>query len=670
MALLGAAAPAAFGQVDELLPRPAEVESLDGELVIDGAFRVEVEACGDARVGRAAERFVGRLARQTGLVFFTSAGEHPAPPALRVRCGAGAPHAPTWRTDESYRLEIGRDGAILSAPAADGVLRGLETFLQLVAPGPKGFRAPGVRIADRPRFPWRGLLLDCARHFMPQEIIERNLDGMAAAKLNVLHWHLTDDQGFRVESRTFPRLHQMGSDGLFYTQEQVRQVIAYARDRGIRVVPEFDMPGHTTAWLAGHPELAALPGPYSIERKWGIFDPTLDPTRDDVYHFLDRFLGEMARLFPDEYIHIGGDEVNGKAWNASPRVAAFKQEHGFSTNEQVQAYFNGQVARILTRHGKKMVGWDEILHADLPKDIVIQSWRGQAPLAKGAREGRMGLLSFGYYLDHVSPAAAHYAVDPLAKEAAALTPEEAARVLGGEACMWSEYVSPETVDSRLWPRLLAVAERLWSPADVTDVDDYYRRAESFSARLDFLGLQHRSGLSPMLERLAGTSPPPPALRELAAVVEPVKQYVRGKTSPHTSRTPLNRLVDAARPESLEARDFRKAVDAFLADPSRAARREEVRRRLDRWRRLDAELQPWTARSFLLAEIAPLSRALADLATAGLEALEIVASRGKADPAWWEFRRGVLDAPKRPAHALEIAALPAVRRLMEAARDGS
>ena len=160
-------------------------------------------------------------------------------------------------------------------------------------------------IEDRPRFPWRGLMLDSARHFMPLDTVMRTLDGMAAVKLNVLHWHLTDDQGFRVESRRHPELHRMGSDGLFYTQQQVKEIVAYAGERGIRVYPEFDIPGHTTSWFVSHPELASMPGPYRIEREWGIMDPALDPSKEEVYRFLDGFLGEMAGLFPDLRLHIG-----------------------------------------------------------------------------------------------------------------------------------------------------------------------------------------------------------------------------------------------------------------------------------------------------------------------------------------------------------------------------
>jgi hexosaminidase len=365
---------------------------------------------------------------------------------------------------------VGPGQARLRAATSLGALHGLETLRQLVRGAGETAELPVVAIDDRPRFPWRGLLLDAGRHFMPVEVVKRTLDGMAAVKLNVLHWHLTEDQGFRIESRRFPRLAALGSDGLFYTQEQLRQVVAYARERGIRVVPELDMPGHATSWFVGHPELATLPGPYAIERRWGIHDPVMDPTREETYTFLDALLGELAELFPDPYVHVGGDEVTARHWNESSRVRAFLYEHGLRDNEALQAAFNARVVALLAAHGKSAIGWDEVLHDDLPRTTVVQSWRGAAALAESARRGFPALLSHGFYLDHMQTAAYHYAVDPL-PESLQLRPEERARVLGGEACMWSEFVTPETVDSRIWPRTAAIAERLWSPAAVRDVED-------------------------------------------------------------------------------------------------------------------------------------------------------------------------------------------------------
>src|SRR5207249_2722388 len=282
---------------------------------------------------------------------------------------------------------------------------------------------------------------------------------------------LGEEESYRLEiTSSGAKLNAMGSDGLYYTQGEVRDVIAYARDRGIRVTPEFDMPGHSTAWFVGYPDLASAPGPYAVERKWGVFDPAMDPTKEHTYHFLDEFIGEMAKLFPDQFFHIGGDEVNGKQWDANPKIKDFMRAHGMKTDQDLQAYFNKRVQQIVSKHGKTMIGWDEILRPELPKSIVIQSWRGQESLAQAAKQGYRSLLSHGYYIDLMWPASQHYLVDPMSDAAASLSPEESKLILGGEATMWAEYVSPENIDSRIWPRTAAIAERLWSPQNVRDVD--------------------------------------------------------------------------------------------------------------------------------------------------------------------------------------------------------
>src|SRR5918993_471686 len=293
---------------------------------------------------------LARLESRTGLEFARGLAAVPAAANLVIQCRGAGPATPELGQDESYVLEVSERQAFVNAPTVVGALRGLETFLQLVTADAGGYFVPEARVSDAPRFPWRGLLMDVARHWQPVEVVKRNLDAMAAVKLNVLHWHLTEDQGFRVESKKLPRLHQMGSDGNFYTQEQIRDVIAYAAMRGIRVVPEFDLPGHATAWLVGHPELGSAPGPYTIERRPGIFEPALDPTREEVYKFLDGFLSEMAALFPDDYLHIGGDENEGKQWDRNPAIQAFMKAKGIKDNHALQAYFNTRLLKILQKH--------------------------------------------------------------------------------------------------------------------------------------------------------------------------------------------------------------------------------------------------------------------------------------------------------------------------------
>ncbi len=668
LAALLAAPARPSGSADLLMPQPAQLLPGQGELRIDESFRVALTGYQEPRLRAAAGRLLARLAAQTGMTFSTTLGPDPSRAALALRTERAGEAVQSPAEDESYRLLVTPAQARVEAPTPVGLLRGIETFLQLVEPGRESFAVPALEIRDGPRFPWRGLLIDVARHWMPLPVLQRNLDAMAALKMNILHLHASDDQGFRIESRRFPKLHQLGSDGHYFTQDQIRELVAYARDRGIRIVPEFDMPGHATSWLVGYPELAGVPGPYQIERTWGIFDPCIDPTREQVYRFLDAFVGEMTALFPDRYFHIGGDEVNGNQWKASPAVQDFMSKHGLRDNAAVQAYFTRRVQAIVARHGKIMVGWDEILQPDLPKDILVQSWRGQKSLAEAARQGYRGLLSYGYYLDHMRPAAFHYQVDPLAREAASLTDGQKAFILGGEACMWSEYVTAQNVDGRIWPRAAAIAERLWSPAEVNDVPPMYHRLAAVSRRLEWLGLTHRSSYHLMLQRLAGDGPIGP-LQTLAGVLEPVKEYARAGARQYTSETPLNRLVDATLPESDTAREFTALVDRLLRSPADARNLDLTRRRLQFWQENHTRLAPTLERSFLLREAAPLSEDLSAVAAAGLQALNLLASGRRPEPSWLAQQRQLLDRAKKPRAELLIQVIEPVRKLVEAANGG-
>jgi hexosaminidase len=649
-----------------LMPMPASVQMKPGHLVVDSSFTVGISGPSDVRLQHAVERFLDSLRDQTGMPPLEMKITDATQAKLVVHSEHASKAVQELGEDESYSLEISSSGAKLDAVTPLGVMRGLETFLQLVQTTSDGFAVPSVTIQDKPRFPWRGLMIDVGRHFIPLDILKRNLDGMAAVKLNVFHWHLSENQGFRIESKKFPKLQEMGSDGLYYTQDEVRDLIAYAWERGIRVVPEFDMPGHSTAWFVGYPELGSGPGPYQIERKWGVFDPAMDPTEERTYKFLDGFIGEMAKLFPDQYFHIGGDEVNGKEWNANPKIQAFMRAHGLKTNQDLQAYFNTRVQKIVSKHGKTMVGWDEILRPDLPKDIVVQLWRGQDSLAAAAKLGYRGILSFGYYIDLIWPASRHYEVDPISGAAANLTLDEKKLILGGEACMWSEYVSPENIDSRIWPRTAAIAERLWSAQDVTDVNSMYQRLQEVSRWLDWLGLTHNSAYNPMLQRIAG-SDDISALRTFADVVEPVKDYSREElaTVEATGLLPLNRVIDAAQPESATARQFANLVDAIVAGKATAEDKRETRAMLTLWRDNQNNLQTLEAQSFLLQEIVPLSQDLSAVSTTGLQALDYIDQGEQAPAPWAKQQFAVLEQAQKPKAQLLLTVVPSVQKLVEA-----
>ena len=592
-ALIRAQEPTVPTAPHNLMPAPAAIRFTQGRLPITKSFAVSVKSYVDDRLRAYIDRTVRRIEGRTGMEFkggrMGVSAENSAAVSLVVDCQAPGQSVPALSEDESYSLEVSDKQAVLKAQTVVGAMRGLETFLQLLDSDRDGYFIHAVSIQDKPRFPWRGLLIDVGRHYEPMEVLKRNLDAMAAVKLNVLHWHLTEDQGFRIESKRFPKLHQMGSDGLYYTQDQAREIIAYARARGIRVVPEFDMPGHATSWLVGYPEFGSAPGTYQIERGAGIFEPALDPTREEVYQFLDGFLGEMAALFPDAYLHIGGDENEGKQWDRNPQIQAFMKAKGFKDHHALQTYFNQRLLQILKKHGKTMMGWDEIFQPDLPKDVVIHSWRGTASLAEAAKKGYNGILSAGYYIDLMFPASQHYVADPLPADST-LNAAEAAHILGGEATMWSEWVSPETIDSRIWPRTAAIAERLWSPRSVKDIADMYRRLAVISVQLEELGLTHEKNSAMMLRRMT-QSKDIGTLQILASVVEPVKEYRRYRLRPQTMLSPLTGLVDAARPDSEAARRFAELVDALLGDAPRfESHAQKIQETLTQWRDASPQLE--------------------------------------------------------------------------------
>ena len=643
------------------MPMPDHVQPGSGQLLITQSFSVAVTGTRDSSLERGVQRFTTQLSNLTGIPFRPQSG---AAPTLTVHAEHGRDAVQKLGEDESYQLTVTDSAATLNAATPLGALHGLQTFLQLVTITPSGFAAPAVTIEDQPRFPWRGMLIDVSRHFIPLPVLKRNLDGMAAVKMNVLHWHLSDDQGFRVESKKFPKLAGTGSDGMFYTQEEIRDLITYAHDRGIRVLPEFDIPGHSRSWMLGYPELASGPGPYTLESG----DPIMDPTRESTYKFLETFIAEMARLFPDEYFHIGGDEVDGKQWDANPKIQAFIKAHGMKNNQDLQAYFNQRLEKIVAKNHKTMVGWDEILHPDLPKTIVVQSWRGQHSLAEAAQQGYRGLLSYGYYLDLMWPTSRHYAIDPLSGAAANLTPEQKKLILGGESCQWAEWVTPENIDSHIWPRNAAIAERLWSPQDVTDVNSMYTRMHAVSLELESLGLTHNSARQRMLQRMAGTADTS-ALQVLANVVEPVKDYHRGEETkkPIDFHAPLNRLIDAAYPESDTAREFSALVQQFVQSGYKDQSAEaQIRNWLMLWRNNDAKLHPLLEKSFLLQEDAPISQNLAMLGAAGMQALDYLAG-GQAEPDLWRTQQqAVIDQAKKPVAGLLLQVTPPIEQLVQAA----
>jgi hexosaminidase len=658
-----------------LLPLPANAQWGASRLPLRTTLRLQLETTLDANIASAAKRTIARLQSTTKVQ---------GPGTLQIRYGKTGQL--NKLDDERYSLRVTPAGVAIDAPTSLGVLRALATLEQLPFTEKKQRFLPEVDIQDQPRFRWRGLLIDPARHFLPVPVIKRNIDGMAAVKLNVLHWHLSDDEGWRVESKLFPRLHTVGGATGYYTQAQVREVVHYAATRGIRVVPEFDLPGHTGALVTAYPRLASNDSIKTLPIRWGLLNIALDPTREGTYAMLDSVLTEMSALFPDPYFHIGGDENDGRQWRHNPRIVAFMQAKGFvkpgtttPDKHQLQTYFNRRMLTIVQKLGKTMIGWDEILGPDLPRPIMIESWRGPKGVAEAVRLGHPALRANGYYVDLYLPAATHYAADPLQGVPDSLQ----ARVLGGEATMWSEFADSVIYDSRVWPRTAAVAERLWSPAALTqDVPDMYRRLAVVSNQLETLGLRHRRAPALLLRQMAQPYPAAlPPLQNLAAVIEPVKEYKRHfQGFKYTTETPLNRLVDAAPAESEVARRFGATVDSLLAAqpvlttlvPTVApmpltpvARRQLARlqRQVAQWQQTSQALTPLFAAAPPLAEYAPLATQLGIVAELLKQRLTQLESGQPVLPAWQSTAKTQLDVAQKPVGQAELAIIGAARKLL-------
>lgn len=655
--LIVLASPAA-AQLDHLMPVPKAVKPGQGKFRLGPSFKASIREKVPTRVDAAMRRILQRLDGRTTLNL-PDDPDKISFPVMGLNVAVNRRGDLKLHEDESYVLAVTPARIMIDAETDLGAMHGMETLLQLLSTDAEGFYFPVCRIEDAPRFPWRGLLIDVCRHWQPVDVIKRNLDAMAAMKMNVFHWHLSEDQGFRIESKRFPQLHERGSNGDYFTQDQVRDIIAYADARGIRVVPEFDIPGHATAWFVGHPELASAPGPYTIEKKFGVFEPAMNPASETTYKFLQQFIDEMCALFPDAYFHIGGDENEGKAWDKNPEVQQLKKDKNLADNHAVQAYFNQRLLEMLTENGKRMVGWDEILQPQMPKDIVIQSWRGKEALIKAASDGYDVMLSSGYYIDLCQSAAFHYRHDPLPADAK-LDPKAQSHVLGGEATMWAELVTPETIDSRIWPRTCAIAERLWSPAEVRDSADMYRRLRLTSLRLEEVGAMHLRNPEVLMRRAAGLQDPA-ALKTLCGVIAPVQGYKRHHQGfAFSTDSPFTRLADMAVPDPDQARAIAASIHAHVQkqDALQAlVLRNWFRSYMDNHKMLESQAEQAPA----LKPILPMSQQLHDLSVVANSLLDMI-DKGDADATRREQYRLTIERVRKPVEECELQIVDAVMAL--------
>lgn len=591
-----------FGQSLNVMPLPSKAEMGNQKLRITSKFTIQLTALSTDKVIEAASnRLLQRLNKRT-LAYFEQEqvvlNESKTNPTLTIEVKNKV--EPTQiGVDESYLLTIDDKTIQLKADNTLGALRGIETLLQLTNSDESGYYFPEVKIADTPRFKWRGMMVDVARHFIPIDILKRNIDAMAMVKLNVLHLHLSDDEGFRVESKVYPKLHELGSNGQFYTQSELKSLINYASERGIMVYPEFDLPGHSTSWFAGYPELASKEAIYKPGHRFKIKEgtpiseavgvimksatPTLNPTKESTYKFLEKFVVEMTGLFPSPYFHIGADENNGAAWLENPQIAKFMAEKGMKEPHQLQAYFVKRMYEILKKNKKTTIGWEELFDTQLPKDVVVQIWGAigekRPNPAQMIEQGNNILLSKGFYLDYFLPAYIHYANPHIPVEANA-------NILGGEAALWSELVDENSFEGRAWLRTAAVAERLWSPESVKDIDDMYRRLYILSDQLEENGLNHRLNSIRMLSTLSnGQDVQNPLL--ILETLAPSRGYGRLLSSftaaerTKFQQVPLVDLRDLVSCDSEAAWWFRKEVEKYVVSKDELSK-SNIINKLSEW----------------------------------------------------------------------------------------
>ncbi|MEQ8857130.1 MAG: family 20 glycosylhydrolase [Pseudomonadales bacterium] len=666
----------------DLLPQPAQVDRTDGPGL---AKAVRLEPVYAGHVSARLERAVARALTATGR------GDGGAARPLTVDCPAAAAALPALDDDESYRLEIGVAGVHLAAPQEWGVLRGLATLSQLVAaPGP----LPALRIVDAPRFPWRGLMLDVARHFIPLDDLLRTVEAMALFKLNVLHLHLSDDQAFRFPSRRFPRL--PGTP--HYRAAELERLVQAAADRGIRVVPELDVPGHTASWLTAYPEWGNRPA--RATRRFGVHRECLDPTRAAVRAAVAALFEELAETFPDAYVHFGGDEVHPDWWAGDSRITAYRKRRGLADGAALQADFTAHVAAALSALGRIPLGWDEVLHPQLPAAVAVQAWRGASARDRALAAGHDCVFSAPYYLDLHYPSDVHMGFDPAAPEAElaqredallqdprfahvaagmawtrqwrdvaapAAPPRPRGRLLGAEACLWSELVDARVLDVRLWSRMPALAERFWStPGADRGADDLRRRLAVAHAQLPRLAGVDVAGDVDRGLRAAGVDA---AWRPLVELLEPVKWYGRllgeealaarlqgremPQARPYDADTPLDRVVDVLPPESAAAQRIASLLRAEASGDPAARRR--LRALAEGWRELPAAAGP--------EELAAAAAALRDVGDVVLGELNRRADRAGARPDAGPARRR-LAAAAGPFGEYLLAPVPALLDWLE------
>lgn len=703
------------------LPYPADVDTRQRHLSFSQLPQPVFTKANTIRLKKAVDRCLKRLANYQRIDALTTdiAAEHTTlhvaetSTTLKIHCSSLLGDWPTLGADESYLLVIDQKGVLIKSKTEWGILHGLETLAQIARPQAEGgWLVLETTIKDKPAYPWRGLSLDVCRHWLGLEAIKKVLDGMAASHLNVLHLHLSDDQAFRLKIKSFPgSLYTYDDHG--FSEADIKILVNHAADRGIRVVPEIDAPGHCTALLAGHPTLGQ--GNYEPSTQFGGHTACLDPSRENTYSVFQNLFAHLGRLFPDNFVHMGSDEVCVATWEKSGNIQAFMKQMSIANTDDLLAYFNKRISGLLRTIDKSMVVWDEALHKDLPKDVVVQCWRGASAREWALLGQHRVVFSSGYYLDLGCAAGTHYQFDPGAKREALQVAEDAwmqsddmrhvkeaawqvqaragnmqkqpiksgnvSRILGGEACLWSELVDEDCLDTRLFSRLPAIAERLWlgSQAAGFPEESLYDRLQAHWTYLEnSTNLRPVSSASQRLLSFGLSRETVNACSQLLAWVEPVKWYRRvlgdeairaiskGKENrcprPYDVHTALDRMVDLCPPESLCKYDLEELIDQIIANPNCQKTGRLLELLAKKWQQPLPILRKTT--SGKVREIFQLGHWLHRCSTLLVSWLEMLAA-GQTPARTQRYYKEELNRMAMPIGEMTLVVIPPLHRLLDA-----
>ncbi len=531
------------GKKPGLIPYPNKLSWNSGYFQLKSGYILELEGNQDSL--KALSTFLSdRISQNGGPLAGSPNGGNSGSSRIRLELGTGS----CCPGNESYLLTVSKHLILIQANTARGMYYGITTLMQLfpvpVATEKKemkrnSLKIPCVEIFDEPRFPYRGMHLDVCRHFFPLEFVKRYIDLMSRYKMNTFHWHLTDDQGWRIEIKKYPQLTGIGAfrkgsqvakldqtddqpHGGYYTQEQIRELVAYAAARYVTVIPEIEMPGHSVAALAAYPHLSCKGGPFEVRTTWGVADDVFCAGNDSVFMLLEDVLSEVITLFPSPYIHIGGDEVPKTRWESCPKCQTRIKNEKLANEEELQSYFIHRIEKFLSSKGRKIIGWDEILEGGLAPSATVMSWRGMHGGVEAAKQKHTVIMTPGShcYFDHYQADPAHeplaiggfttlnkvYSFEPIPAE---LSPEEGKYILGAQSNLWAEYIpTPEHAEYMAYPRALALSEVNWTRPEKKDWNSFIERLNDHFKMLDYLKVNYSKSLFDAeisMEKIAGES---------------------------------------------------------------------------------------------------------------------------------------------------------------------